>query len=86
MTKKSPFVSYTPEQIFAAENNAFVIQVGLDVFSIQEQWHFTRWSAHAYFNKVIHELKHELKHGNKKQRSEAVEMLGHVRIMPLRIH
>lgn len=86
MTQKSPFVSYTAEEILAIEAVTFVLQVGSDMLEIKGNWFFTKKSVNTYYNRVLREILDQLANGNKKQKRSAERALRGLRVLPLRIH
>ena len=84
--KRSPFVTYTTDDILASEEDTYVIQVGEDFFSTDTDITFGKNAADSYYEQVVMALKDQLKNGNKKDRKEARDLLQSVRIIPLRFH
>lgn len=86
MSKKSPFVGYTAEEVMAFEAVTYVLQVGSDIFNVRGKWVFTKKSAYIHYNKVLRELLDQLKNGNSKQQRNAKRVLMGLKVLPLRIH
>ena len=84
--EKSPFVSYTFEEIMDHEAVTYVVQLGTDVWNVKGQWAFNKKSANMYYNKILRQIMHTLRTGNEKQIHNAKIMLATLRILPLRIH
>jgi hypothetical protein len=83
---KSPFVSYTPEQVFAYESVTYVIVTGSDFFDVDGKYFFTKNSAIRYYNKILRHLGQAVQSGTKKERREAKRVLNSLRVEPMRIH
>lgn len=86
MKKKSPFVTYTTDEVFASEENCYVIQTGKDLFATDTRLSFTKKMADHYYDTIILALEDKLKNGTKKDKKEAKNILKNFRIMPLRFH
>lgn len=84
--KKKSFVTYTVDEVFASEENTYVIQVGPDLFSTDTRLSFTKKMAEHYYDQIILALEDQIKNGNKKDRKEAKNILKNFRILPLRFH
>lgn len=83
---KSPFVTYTPEQIFAYESVTYVIVAGSDFFDVDGNFFFTKNSAVRYYNKILRQLGETVQSGTKKERKHAKRVLDNLRVEPMRIH
>lgn len=83
---KSPFVSYTPEQVFAYEAITYVIVAGTDFFEVDGKYFFTKNSAIRYYNKLLRYLGEAVQAGTKKERRDAKRVLNSLRVEPMRIH
>lgn len=86
MSKKSPFIGYSSEQVMAIEATTYVLQVGSEIFNTNGKWVFTKKSAYIYYNKILRELLDQLRNGNNKQRKNAERVLQGLKVLPLRIH
>ena len=86
MSKKSPFISYTVDEIFAQEAVSYIVIAGVDVFNSRGDWIFDKKNAIRYYNKILNEVMHQLSMGNKKQQFNARRVLNNLRVEPLRIH
>ena len=86
MPTKSPFVSYTPEQIFAAEPTTFVIVVGSEFYDSDGSYFFTKNSAARHYNKIHRQLAIRLHEGTDEEKAHARRVLNNLIIQPTRIH
>lgn len=86
MKKKSPFVEYTTDEILASEKNAYVIQIGKDLFSTDTKLSFTKAAADHYYDQIMVALEDQLKNGSKKEKRIAKQIVENFRILPLRFH
>jgi hypothetical protein len=86
MPPKSPFVKYTPEQIFAYEAVTYVIVAGSDFFDVDGNFFFTKTGAERYYDKLTKQLSIDLKNGTRKERKHARRVLENLRVERMRIH
>ena len=86
MSKKSPFIGYTVDEIFASEACTYVIQVGASIYAKDGIFVFNKKESTNHYNKILKELVHQFNNGNKKQRKNAQYILTHFKVLPLRIH
>lgn len=86
MSEKSPFISYTLEQIFAYEAITYVIIAGIDFFNIDGNYFFSKSKAVRNYNKLARQLSNKILTGTKKERRSAKMILENLRIEQMRIH
>jgi hypothetical protein len=85
--KKSPYRSYSEEDIAATEFGTFVIQVGDDLFSTPNgKMAFNLQRAEMFYEDILGSLHAMKKEGNDIEREDAEKCLLLLRIMPLKIH
>lgn len=83
---KSPFVNYTPEQVFAREAIGYVIVAGYTMFDVRGKFIFDKKSADRFYKKILKELMISLGNGTKREKREALRVLRNLRVERLRIH
>lgn len=83
---KSPFVAFTPEEVFAAEAISFIIIAGYGIFYSDNDWIFDKKTAIRFYTKIAKEASIQLLKGSKKEKKAARHVLNNLRIEPLRIH
>jgi hypothetical protein len=83
---RSPYHPYTVAQIFKSEQDAFVIQVGKDLFDEGGRLVFSKNAADIYHSKIKENLLDLLDGGDADEIEEAMSALASLRIMPLRIN
>ena len=83
--EKSPFRDFTIEEIRSAEKDAFVIQVGIEIFTYKEVGIFTKKIAESLYPQIMADLMKLLEKGSLKDKNDARFCLRNMRIMPLRI-
>ena len=84
--KRSPFIGYTPEQVFASEAVCYVVIAGVDLFDYKGTFVFDRKSAIRHFNKIRIEMLKVMQFGTKRQKKNAKLILDNLKVEPLRIH
>lgn len=84
--KKSPFVNYTEEEVFASEFATYFIQVGSDVFNLDGRWVFSKKSASIYYNKILRQLLDDMINGEERDRKNAERVLLNLKVVPLKLH
>lgn len=84
---KSPFVTYTVDQIFTSESMLYSIRVGQNVFESKDgQTFFPAKGANRIYNKIVNDLLDKIYHGTIKEQKISKKLLAFVRIEPLRMH
>ena len=83
---KSPFVSYTPEQIFAYESVTYVVVAGSDFYDVNGNYFFNKSSAIRHCNKIARQLTEYLRTGTRKEKKNAKRVLENLRVESMRIH
>lgn len=86
VVEKSPYGKYSVAQIMKSEIDAFVIQVGKELFDEGGRVVFTKAAADLYHHKIKENLIDMLDGGDADERQEALEALTQLRVMPLRIN
>lgn len=85
--KKSPFRSYSEEDIAATEFGTFVIQVGDDFFTTPNgKMAFSLERAENFYEDILGGLMAMKKEGTEVEKEDARKCLLLLRIFPLRIH
>jgi len=83
--KKRPFAGITKEQIFRAEANTYVIQIGSDFYQKDGDFAFSRQEAEKYYDILMSNILRTLDEGNEKQYNAAMNCLSSLQILPLRV-
>lgn len=85
--EKSPYKDYSIEEIMATETGSYYIQIGDNMFeSDSGKLAFNKERADHFFFAVWEGLNDLIKHGNSKEKEEALQCLLNFRIVPLRLH
>lgn len=86
-SEKSPYGDKSIEDVIKAEFGHYYVQVGYEILESENgKLAFTKERAESLAMQAIDALKHLKKHGNEKEKKEAVHCLENFRIFPLRIH
>lgn len=83
---KSSYGKYTFAQILNSEKDAYVIQVGKDLFDADGKLVFSKAAADLYHSKIMDNLLDLLDGGDAEEKHEALTALASLRVMPLRIN
>lgn len=84
--QKSPFVSFSIEEVMASEAISYVIQVGSDFYCHDGRMVFSKKTAVTFYNKILEQVVHAMNNGDKKQKEHANRVLRNLKILPLRIN
>lgn len=79
-------VKYPFEHLVAMEKEAYFIQTGHGVYTLQGEYFFDLESATNLSNGLMDGFRDIIKNGTKKQQKAAYEMLLTFNIFPLRFH
>jgi len=86
MSKKSPFVGYSEDEVLSIEAVTYVIVVGSNFYIKDGNFVFTKKSAAYHYNKILRELVGQLVNGDDDEKKNARRVLNNFRIEPLRLH
>jgi hypothetical protein len=86
MPKKSPFRTYTSEQILKYEAITYVIVAGTDFYDVNGNYFFNKNGAIRNCNKIYRQLMVQMQSGTKKEQRNARRVLENLRVEPMRIH
>lgn len=90
MSKKedrSPFHPFSEEEVQAAENGTYYIQLDNDIFSSENgKMAFNKERAEFLYQQIWDGLIELKKNGDMSQKDDAVRCLTNLRMYPLRIH
>ena len=85
--EKSPYGSFSVQEVMEAEAGTYVIQVGADLFSLPNgKMAFSKDRAEYFYQEVRRGLLHMKENGEEHERKEAHECLLYLKIHPLRIN
>ena len=83
---KSPFRTYTAEQILRYEPITYVIVAGTDFYDVNGNYFFNKGGAVRNYNKIYRQLIVQMQSGTKKEQKNARRVLLNLRIENMRIH
>ena len=83
--EKSPFIGFTVEEIFSAEMNSYVIQIGNDFYNKDGNFVFSATQANKHYNILLTNILSTMDKGTFKQKTAALKCLGKLLVYPLRI-
>lgn len=84
--KNSPFKNGTIQEVFRAEIDSYIIQVGSDFYDNDGDYTFSSSQASKNYNIILKNILYSLANGNEKQKKAAARCLLNLHILPLRIH
>lgn len=84
--EKSPFKSFTVEEVFNAEATNYTIQVGSDFYCHDGGMVFSKKTAALFYNKILGQVINMMNNGNTKQKQSAHRILRNLKVLPLRIN
>ena len=83
--KKSPFVSYSIEEVNKMETNYFCLQFGDDFIS-DNGYLFTGKEMEKIYDRTMNNLLDVIEEGTEKDRRHAMELMCGLFVVPFRLH
>lgn len=81
----SPYVGRTLQDVENLEKDAFVIQVGADVFMDQGFWAFDAENTEFYYGQILNGLNEMKEKGTENEKEDAIKCLLLLKSFPLRL-
>lgn len=82
---KSPFVSFTLEEVERAEATCFVVRIGKEFYNKDGNFVFSLKEAERHYNILLKNIVLTLEEGTSKQKKAALSCLETLKIEPLRL-
>ncbi len=83
---KSAYLGYTEQEIRMLEENYFTFQLGGDFVLEGDSYFFNRTEANRIYRNTVKDLRGITIDGSGKDRNYAIDLIGSLRIVPLRFH
>lgn len=84
--EENPFVSFSPQELRAIEDQLYYIQIGNDVVTDGHKMTFSQKTTAKHYNDTIEKLLIGITNGTNKESRIAKRLMETLRIHPLRIH
>jgi len=84
--EKSPWGKHSVEDIKRTEHDAYVIQMGMEIFDSDGKIVFNSRAVAVYYNKILNNLLDIIDGGDEDERNDAIRCLGTLHVHPLRIN
>lgn len=75
----------TLQEIQEAEENAYIIQIGTELYNYDGCFVFDQKEAHRLYNNLLAKIKLTIKNGEKEDREVALRCVAKLFVLPLRI-
>lgn len=82
----NPFVGLSLEQVSVIESDAFMIQVGGEIYFHRDKCSFSVRNVMGFYLKILENLSIVYKNGNEQEKQDALYCMQQCRVLPLRIH